>query len=150
MDFLFFTLRECSEESLGYSPFELLYGRQIRGPLKVNKDQWFDSVPCSVCVETYIENLRSKLSNARTFAANHLLKVQNKMVKQQTKAVYHLFKPGDKVLLFLSIPGSPLKSKYIGPYKVLSPDRKKDTQMVHVNLIKPYFSGCWRKRTRKQ
>lgn len=81
----------------------------------------------------------------------NLLKAQNKMVKWQTKAVLRSFKPGDEVLFFLPIPGSPLKSKYIGPYKVerklgkvnyviSTPDRKKDTQMIHVNLIKPYFS----------
>ena len=73
------------------------------------------------------------------------------MVKQQPKAQLRTFKPGDKVLLFLPVPGSPLKAKYSGPYLVQSklgkvnyiistPDRRKSTQLVHVNLIKAYHS----------
>ena len=49
------------------------------------------------------------------------------------------------------MPGSPLKSKYHGPYKVLrnvnnntyvikTPDRKKSSQLVHINLLKAYHS----------
>ena len=151
LDFLLFAIRECPQDSLGYSPFELLFGRQIRGPLKIVKDQWLSSAPTPVSVETYINRLRDKLEIARTFALNNLLKSQQKMVKQQPKAQLRTFKPGDKVLLFLPVPGSPLKAKYSGPYLVQSklgkvnyiistPDRRKSTQLVHVNLIKAYHS----------
>ena len=40
-DFLLFAMRESPQDSLRFSSFELLYGRQIRGPLKLLKDQWF-------------------------------------------------------------------------------------------------------------
>ena len=40
-DFLLFAKRESPQDSLRLSSFELLYGRQIRGPLKLLKDQWF-------------------------------------------------------------------------------------------------------------
>ncbi|XP_047478502.1 uncharacterized protein LOC125031660 [Penaeus chinensis] len=151
--FLLFALRECPQESLGYSPFELLYGRQIRGPLKVLKDQWFSdsSAPPNQTVASYIDNLRAKLSEARKLALSNLHNVQIKMksshdLKSQTR----VFSPGDKVLLFLPIPGNPLKSKFIGPYVVShkvsdynyvvqTPDRRKDTQLVHINLIKSYI-----------
>ena len=33
-----FASREVVQESLGFSPFELLYGRTVRGPLKVLKE----------------------------------------------------------------------------------------------------------------
>lgn len=59
------------------------------------------------------------------------------------------FLVGDKVLLFLPIPGSPLKSKYCGPYEVSqvlnslnyvvkTPDRRKSTRIAHVNQMKLY------------
>ncbi|XP_047479369.1 uncharacterized protein LOC125032316 [Penaeus chinensis] len=151
--FLLFALRECPQESLGYSPFELLYGRQIRGPLKVLKDQWFSDSSDSPnqTVASYIDNLRAKLSEARKLALSNLHNVQIKMksshdLKSQTR----VFSPGDKVLLFLPIPGNPLKSKFIGPYVVShkvsdynyvvqTPGRRKDTQLVHINLIKSYI-----------
>ena len=37
---LLFTVREAIQESLGFSPFELVYGRTVRGPLKLLKENW--------------------------------------------------------------------------------------------------------------
>jgi hypothetical protein len=37
ISFLVFAHREFPQESTGYSPFELLYGRDVRGPLDVLK-----------------------------------------------------------------------------------------------------------------
>ena len=42
---LLFAYRETSQESLGFSPFELLYGRTVRGPMSILKDLWTDDVP---------------------------------------------------------------------------------------------------------
>ena len=36
--YILFAYREVPHESTGFSPFELLYGREIRGPLDVLKD----------------------------------------------------------------------------------------------------------------
>ncbi len=63
--------------------------------------------------------------------------------------LYRSFSNGDKVLLFLPIPSNPLKSKFSGPYVVshklsdhnyvvYTPDRRRDTQLVHINLMKLY------------
>ena len=40
-----FASREVVQESLGFSPFELLYGRTVRGPLKVLKETWLKDKP---------------------------------------------------------------------------------------------------------
>ena len=37
---LLFAIRESVQESLGFSPFELVYGREVRGPLKLLKEHW--------------------------------------------------------------------------------------------------------------
>ena len=37
---LLFAYREAPQESLGFSPFELLYGRTVRGPLSILKELW--------------------------------------------------------------------------------------------------------------
>ena len=62
------------------------------------------------------------------------------------------FKPNDLVLAYLPVPGSPLKAKFCGPYSVVknvnnntyiikTPDCRKPTQIIHVNLLKAYHSG---------
>ena len=59
------------------------------------------------------------------------------------------FQTGDKVLAFLPVPGTPLHARYFGPYVVekkenelnyviVTPDRRKNKQLCHVNMIKPY------------
>ena len=35
---LLFAYREVPQESLGFSPFELLYGRTVRGPMSILKE----------------------------------------------------------------------------------------------------------------
>ena len=37
---LLFSYREAPQESLGFSPFELLYGRSVRGPLAILRELW--------------------------------------------------------------------------------------------------------------
>ncbi|KAG6930496.1 hypothetical protein G0U57_003644, partial [Chelydra serpentina] len=37
---LLFAYREVPQESTGFSPFELLYGRRVRGPLDLMRDEW--------------------------------------------------------------------------------------------------------------
>ena len=38
--FLLFAVRDAKQESLGFSPFELVYGHTVRGPLKLLKEKW--------------------------------------------------------------------------------------------------------------
>ena len=40
LPYLLFVYREVPQESAGFSPFELLYGRKVRGPLDVLRDKW--------------------------------------------------------------------------------------------------------------
>ena len=37
---LLFAYREIPQESTGYSPFELLYGRTVRGPMAILRELW--------------------------------------------------------------------------------------------------------------
>ena len=60
------------------------------------------------------------------------------------------FDPGQKVLALLPVPGNPLQARYFGPYVIKeklsnlnyvleTPDRCKQMQLCHVNMIKPYI-----------
>mgnify|MGYP003690368107 CR=1 FL=1 len=42
---LLFAYREVPHESLGFSPFELLYGRPVRGPMMILKELWTNKIP---------------------------------------------------------------------------------------------------------
>lgn len=56
---------------------------------------------------------------------------------------------GDKVLILLTLPGHRLKARFHGLYKVVrkasdlndvrTPDRRKSTQIYHINILKLYY-----------
>lgn len=59
------------------------------------------------------------------------------------------FREGDKVLVYFPISGSPMAAECHGPYVIKekvdhvnyiiqTPDHRKKTQLVHINLLKPY------------
>ena len=153
LPYVLFAIRETPNESLGVSPFELLYGRKVRGPLKVIKDQLLNNTTNQlVTVTQYLDKLKDTLTKVRSFARDNLKQTQREMKEHfDTKAKVREFKPGDQVLAFIPVPGSPLQTKYHGPYTVNkkigeqnyiidTPDRRKSTQNIHINLLKLYKS----------
>ena len=70
--------------------------------------------------------------------------------KFDLNAVSRSFKPCDKVLVLLPVPGHPLQARYFGPYtvnekkseqnyRIKTPDSRKSKQLCHINLLKSYF-----------
>ena len=40
LPYLLFAYREVPQATTGFSPFKLLYGREVRGPLDVVREEW--------------------------------------------------------------------------------------------------------------
>jgi len=146
-----FAVRETVQESLGFSPADLVFGHQLRGPLKVFKDHILNSVPGPrTNVLDYVSNFRDRLHTAWSLAKESLENAQKGMKrKYDQKAVARSFSPGDKVLVLLPVPGSSLSARFFGPYVVkqkmsetdymlYTPDRKRQTRVCHINMIKAY------------
>lgn len=153
LDFMLFAIRETPQESLGYSPFELLFGRKVRGPLALVQEKWLQPPAAEpVTVSTFMQNLQKTLTKVRQLAKENLVIAQGKMkVHFDRTSKLREFKQGDKVLAYLPSPGSPMSARYKGPYEILkkvndtnyviaTPDRKKPTQVMHINLLKLYVT----------
>ena len=52
--FLLFAYREVLQESTGFSLFELLFGRRVRGPLDLLQECWTDKKPEDTPVTPYV------------------------------------------------------------------------------------------------
>ena len=149
--FVLYAVRSTVQESLGFSPYQLLFGREIRGPLKLLKESWVSS-DNTVDLTEYTCNLKMKLNEVHKLAKSNLSKVQSKMKSNfDKKSESRAFMPGDKVLLFMPSRRLPLQCKYEGPFLVLkkindvnyiisTPGRLKTKRMVHINLLKAYHS----------
>ena len=59
--YLLFAYREVPQASTGISPFELLYGRSVRGPLDVLKESWEARKKSSESVVSYFLLMRDRM-----------------------------------------------------------------------------------------
>ena len=148
---LLFAVRESVQESLGFSPFELVFGHSVRGPLKLLKEKFLSNDETPLNLLQYVSYFRNRLSRACEVARSKLKKSQGKMkARYDNHVIDRKFKPGDKVLALLPIPCRPLQARYFGPYTIdkktsdfiyiiNTPGRRKNKQMCHVNMLKEYF-----------
>ena len=146
-----FAAREAVQESLGFSPFELIFGHTVRGPLKLLQEAWMSETEPTGLLK-YIDKYKNRLFSTFDFVHKNLESAQKKMKTWYDKrARKRSFAPGDQVLLLLPAPGNPLNVKFFGPYEVeakvsevnyllKTPDRKRKKRLCHINMIKPYFS----------
>ena len=147
---LLFAVREAVQESLGFSPFELVFGRTVCGPLKLLKEGWLTEEPPTNLLDQ-VSALRTRLTAAGELAQKNLKSAQTKMkCWYDKKAKLCTFNVGDKVLVLLPLKNHTLQARYSGPYLILKkvndvdyvinmPDRRKTRRLCHVNMLKPYW-----------
>ena len=61
--YLLFAYREVPQSSTGFSPFELLYGREVRGPLDILRQTWETNTRSDESVVNYVLSMREKLKD---------------------------------------------------------------------------------------
>ena len=147
---LLFAYREVPQESTGFSPFELLYGRAVRGPMFILKELWTKEVeePEVKNSYQYVFELREKLEDTLKLAHTELQKAQNKGKHYyDRKAKVRKFAPGDKVLVLLPTDHNKLLMQWKGPFEVSAVVGLNDykvrvkgkERVYHANLLKKYF-----------
>ena len=146
---LLFAYREVPQESTGFSPFELLYGRTVRGPMHILKELWTKEIETPEVKNSYqyVVDLREKLENTLQIARKSLEKAQTSGKHYYDKsAVVRKFQPGNKVLVLLPTDHNKLLMQWKGPYNVedvvgLNDYRVKvgqKSKVYHANLLKLY------------
>lgn len=154
--FVLFAIRDATQESLGFSPSELVFGHNVRGPLKVLKERFLSQNQSKANVSDFVSKCRKRLQQATALAREALTNAQANMKERfDKKAVARHFNPGDKVLLLLPTLGSALSARFSGPYVVdkkvsdtdyliLTPERRRKTRLCHINMLKPFHerSDC--------
>ena len=76
---LLFAVRESVQESLGFSPFELVFGHTVRGPLKLLKEKFLSNDDSSLNLLQYVSDFKDRLSRACEAALTNLKSAQRKM-----------------------------------------------------------------------
>ena len=120
---LSFAVRKVPQESLGFLPFELLYGRNVRGPMAILKELRTDEVEDEEVRSTYdyVIILRKRLEHTCELAMKNLQKAQGKQKAYYDPRVKpRSFKVGDQVLLLLTTDSNKLFTCWISFAPVFS------------------------------
>lgn len=149
LPYLLFSHREVPQASTGNSPLELLYGRQVRGPLVVLRDTWEPSSDTQpVPVLQYVLEMREKMEKMAALVHANMEVAQKKqkdLFNKKTKA--RVLQPGQEVLLLLPTTKNKLLAKWQRPFKILKkmgpatyeldmPLHRQKKQTYHINLLK--------------
>lgn len=146
---LLFACREMVNDSTGFSPFELLFGRKPRGPIDFLADSWIDANPNSQAKTTtqHVFELRNTI--------NEMSKLAQSSVEQARKTQKHYhdkksrqrtFQVGDEVLVLLPSSANKLLMSWKGPFKIVQCldfdyllEMNGKTRIFHPNMLKKYF-----------
>ena len=104
IDALLFAYREAHQKSLGFAPFEMPYGRSVKGPLQILRQFWTreQSDPEVRTTYQYVVDLRNRLEETWYMAHEELKKHQVIQKRQfDYRANDRTFKHGDLVLILL-------------------------------------------------
>nr|XP_034325279.1 uncharacterized protein LOC105323550 isoform X4 [Crassostrea gigas] len=144
-----FAYRDTTQESLGFSPFELVYGHTVRGPMRILRELWTKEVtdPDIKTTYQYVVDLKDRLQSTCELAKENLERSSQRYRTYYNKrARQRDMKEGEKVLVLLPTASNKLLMQWRGPYiivqKVGSVDYKIDVdgklKTFHANMLKRY------------
>ena len=105
------------QATTGFSPFELVYGRDVRGPLDVLKDGLTQDSVEGDDIVSYVNRVYERLQAAKDIVQDNLRRTQAKQkawYDQRAREV--TFEKGDQVLVMLPTRTEKLLTKWRGPY----------------------------------
>ena len=150
--YLLFAYREVPQASTGFSPFELLYGRSVRGPLDILKESWEADKKSNESVVSYILTVREKMEKMTDLVKQNLEEAQKSQKYWYDRNARHReFQAGDLVLVLLPTSTSKLMAQWQGPYQVIRRvgkvdyrikmhDRRQKYKVFHVNMLRKWHT----------
>ena len=99
---MLFAFREVPQATLGFSPFELLYGRYVGGPLDALKEEWIQNPEPETDVLSFVMEVKDRIELAKKVVEQNakIAKAKPKEYYDQKAREINL-NFGDKVLLLL-------------------------------------------------
>ncbi|GFV84213.1 retrovirus-related Pol polyprotein from transposon 17.6 [Trichonephila clavipes] len=145
-----FSLRTVAHESTGFSPTELVMGKNLRTPQTLVYEEWKEEEDTSQLVVEYILQLNNRLIRCQDIVITRMKECQLKRKTWYDRdAVEQKFVEGDLVMVLATSKQNKLEVNWIRPGKVSGrisdtnyvihlPGRRDRSTIYHVNLLKPY------------
>ena len=152
LPYLLFAYRQVPNRSTGFSPFELLFGRHVRGAFDILRESWEAESKSSESVVSYVLKMRERISQTMEIAQTNLARAQKRQKKWYDRNErIREFSEGDEVLILLPTSSNKLKADWKGPYKVKrkvgtvnyeieTVGKRKSTKIYHVNMLRKWHT----------
>lgn len=149
LPFILFAYRETPHTTTGFTPFELTFGRNPRGPMDVLRADWMGvGDGADQDVVTFITSTYNRMESAVELAS---FREKEKMaVYYDRKAKLVSFQVGDLVLVLKPSVSKKLLGRWKGPYSVakklsgttylIQKDRHSKPSTYHVNFLQAWHS----------
>ena len=153
LPYVLFAYREVPQASTGFSPFELLYGREVRGPLDVLRETWEEPTSGGENVISHVLSMREKLATMSAIVRENMERAQaTQKTWYDRTARTRGFKPGDRVLVLLPTSTHKLRAQWQGLYRVVSKlgeanyvvdmdNKRKRQRTFHVNMLREWHES---------
>ena len=149
LDTAMFAYREIPQASTNFSPFTLMFGRKVRGPIDIVHDicSGKQSNEHFTLTYNYVNELKDNIQKMCKLAQ------ENREEKADTYKQYadrgsrtKTFKEGDKVLLLLPMKENSMKMAFQGPYEIETVCGQNNytikignnSKTYHANILKYY------------
>ncbi|KAL8595294.1 hypothetical protein ACOMHN_020047 [Nucella lapillus] len=145
---LLFAYREVPQASTGFAPFELLYGRRVKGPMQILKELWThpENEELKTAVE-YVVDLRNKIAESCAIAQENLEAASRRYKRHfDLKTKKRKFQVGSKVLVLRPVKNNKLELAWKVPFVVIGKQGEADYQirmgpknkLFHANMLKQF------------
>ncbi|KAI2649246.1 Retrovirus-related Pol polyprotein from transposon 17.6 [Labeo rohita] len=151
LPYVLFGVREIPQASTGFTPFELLFGRQPRGLLDVAREAWEQQQPAPLrSTIEHVREMQEQIERIMPLVREHLTKAQQSQQRIYNRAAQpREFQPGDRVMVLVPTSACKFLATWQGPYTVIErvgpvtyrlrqPGRRREEQLYHINLLKKW------------
>jgi len=150
LPYVCFAYRDVPHAATGFSPFELMFGRHVRGPMSIIRSQWTGEKSAPQSIVSFVLRLQERLVQSAELA-----QMQESKAKAQSKTWYdkkarnRSFDVGAQVLALMPDDSDNLTAQWLGPYTVVekvspvsyrieTPERRKKTRQFHINMLREW------------
>ena len=150
LKFLLFAYRDTPHCVTGFSPFTLLFGREVKGPLSMLKSAWLEGEDENGRISEWLVCVREKMAEMALIVSDRECKAKQVMKQQYDKtASVKTFSAGEMVLVRKPGLQSKLGDTWDGPYQVERqispvtyciqvPGKPDKSKTLHCNLLRKW------------
>ena len=119
LKYLLFAYRDTPHCVTGFSPFTLLFGRQVKRPLDLLRNSWLEGEAEDVNVSEWLLDVRARMSEMALIISDREVKAKAEMKKfYDRSAKAKTFSDGEMVLVRKPGLHSKMGDSWDGPYQV--------------------------------